>query len=251
MKVIVLNFTKHRTGIVILSLLVSMAIILPVFIAASRLLYNQDLSAVSAHTLDYSKIIIIDAGHGGEDSGAVGVSGVLEKDLNLEYAMEVGKLLEEKGYVIVYTRTDDRLLYKEEENIYGIRKISDLKNRAKVAEEYPSSLFISIHMNSFGAAKYSGLQVYYSEKDQTSQQIANSIQNKVKDSLQPENNRVIKKGEGMYLLENVSNPAVLIECGFLTNEDECKKLSEKEYKNQLCFSIVCGIIEYMEKTNEK
>ncbi len=251
MKIIVLNFAKHRGRIIALSILISLAIILPATLGIVQIVYGDDLLAASADTVDYSKLIIIDAGHGGEDSGAIGVDGSLEKDLNLEYALEIGRLLEEKGYVTVYTRTDDRLLYKEEENIYGIRKISDLKNRAKIAEKYPESLFLSIHMNSFGASKYSGLQVYYSENNEASQQIANSIQNKVKDTIQPDNNRVIKNGKDMYLLENISNPAVLVECGFLTNEEECKKLSEKEYKNQLCFSIVCGIIEYMDKTNEK
>ena len=155
-------------------------------------------------------------------------------------------MLEEKGYIIVYTRTDDRLLYTDEENIKGIRKISDLKNRVKVAERYPNSLYVSIHMNSFGDSKYSGLQVYHSDKE-ASNLLANTIQNRVKNDLQPENNRVVKKGKDMYILENIENTAVLIECGFLTNKNECEKLSEKEYQKQLCFAIVCGIIEYMEK----
>ena len=101
-------------------------------------------------------------------------------------------------------------------------------------------------MNSFGDSKYSGLQVYYSDKEE-SNVLANKIQGRVKADLQPENNRVVKKGKDMYVLENVENCAVLIECGFLTNKKECEKLSQKEYQNQLCFSIVCGIIEYMEK----
>ena len=139
---------------------------------------------------------------------------------------------------------------REEQNIKGIRKISDLKNRCLIAERYPDSIFVSIHMNSFGSEKYSGLQVYYGNKNEGSRALASKIQETVAEKLQKENNRKIKSGEGLYILENVSNTAVLIECGFLTNPGECKKLSEKEYQKELSFSIVCGIIEYIEeKTN--
>ena len=210
---------------------------------------GSDLIIKASAQIPEEKIVIIDAGHGGEDSGAVGVNGVLEKDLNLAIALEMGKMLEEKGYIVVYTRTDDRLLYTEEQNIKGIRKISDLKNRCKFAEKYPASLFISIHMNSFGSPKYSGLQVYYSEKSDESRMLAEKIQTKVVQDIQNENNRSVKPGKNMYILENTDNVAVLIECGFLTNEAECKKLSEKEYQKELSFSIVCAIIEYIELKN--
>ena len=193
------------------------------------------------------RIIILDPGHGGEDCGAIGVSGIYEKDLNLQMARCVGELLEKEGYLVVYTRQEDKLLYGEDENIKGIRKISDLKNRCKIAEAYPDAIFVSLHMNSFGNSKYSGLQVYYSENDGRSTVLAESVQNKVRDLIQPDNNRKTKKGDGIYVLENISTPAILIECGFLSNPEECEKLSEKEYQNRLSFSIVCGIIEYMEK----
>ena len=111
---------------------------------------------------------------------------------------------------------------------------------------YPDSVFVSVHMNSFGDSKYSGLQVYYSTENEESERIARGIQEQVKSDVQNENNRKAKKGDGIYILENISNPAVLVECGFLTNSDECKKLSEKEYQKQLSFSIVCGIINNIE-----
>lgn len=191
--------------------------------------------------------IVIDAGHGGEDSGTVGVNGILEKDVNLDIARLVGAYLEEGGYSVVYTRTDDRLLYKPEENIKGIRKISDLKNRVEIAEKYPDAVFISLHVNSYGDRKYSGLQVYYSANAEDSRILADNIQSEVKNTLQQENNRKIKPGDKIYVLKNLSTPAVLIECGFLSNPEECEKLSEKEYQKRLSFSIVCGIIKYMEE----
>lgn len=250
MKIYVLNFIGKRARNAFVSIFIIMLVLMSTVIGAVAGVLGENLADVSANALPYEKLIVIDAGHGGEDSGAVGVNGALEKDLNLQITLEIGKALEEKGYVVVYTRTDDRLLYTEEENIKGIRKISDLKNRCKIAARYPNSVFVSIHMNSFGSSKYSGLQVYYSEKNDESRLLADSIQNKVINDLQKTNNRVTKPGKDMYILENIDNTAVLIECGFLSNKEECEKLSEKEYQKELSFSIVCAIIEYIEKTNQ-
>ncbi len=192
------------------------------------------------------QLIVIDAGHGGEDPGAVGISGIYEKDLNLEIAMLVGEELRARGYEVVYTRTEDKLLYSEEENIKGLRKLSDLKNRCKISEDAGATLFISLHMNSYGDPKYSGLQVYYTDGNDDSRRLATSIQNSVRDDVQRENDRVVKSGKNLYLLENCSGVGVLVECGFITNAEECEKLSQKEYQKQLSFAIVCGIIEYIE-----
>ena len=189
--------------------------------------------------------IIIDAGHGGEDSGAVGEGNIYEKDLNLQIAFELGEQLKAKGYNVVYTRTDDKLLYTEEQNIKGMRKLYDLKNRCSVADNYDNALFISIHMNSYGAKQYSGLQVYYADKNSESESLASSIQNSVCHELQKENNRKTKNGKGYYILDNCKATSVIIECGFISNDSELKKLSEKEYQKQLSFAIICGIIEYI------
>ncbi len=250
MKIFVLNLVSKRVRVVFTSLILVLLVIAASVVGAISGIISEELVGVSVDNIPQGKIIIIDAGHGGEDPGAVGVTGVLEKDLDLQIALEMGRMLEEKGYVVVYTRTDDRLLYTEEENIHGIRKISDLKNRCKVAARYPEAIFVSIHMNSFGSSKYSGLQVYYSEKNESSRALADTIQNRVATDLQNDNNRVPKAGKSIYVLENISNVAVLVECGFLTNEAECKKLSEKEYQKELSFSIICGIIEYIENKND-
>ncbi len=202
---------------------------------------DYDTEAVSALEM----LIILDAGHGGEDAGATGVNGVLEKDLNLSVVNILGEMLTERGFAVVYTRSEDKLLYEEWENIKGIRKISDLKNRCKIAKNYPNALFVSIHMNTFGDGKYSGLQVYYSPGNKESEILAGAIQSNVKKELQPNNNRNTKQGNDIYILENINNTAVLIECGFLSNEMEAEKLSQKEYQKILSFSIICGIIEYM------
>lgn len=196
---------------------------------------------------EISRTVILDAGHGGEDGGAVGADGTQEKDLNLALTLALGERLSELGYTVIYTRTDDRLLYTEEENIKGIRKISDLKNRCKIAAEHKDALFVSIHMNTFGQSKYSGLQVYYSPVVEGSEKLARCIQSEVCEEVQTENHRKIMKGKDIYILEHTENVAVLIECGFLSNPEECKKLSEKEYQKRLSFAIACGMIKYEEE----
>lgn len=190
--------------------------------------------------------VIIDPGHGGEDCGAIGAGGVYEKDLNLAVAEEMKRILEERGYKVVMTRTEDKMLYSESENIKGMRKLSDLKNRCKMAAEYENAVFVSIHMNSFGDSRYSGLQVYHADGDDKSRALAQSIQSEVKSEVQPENSRAVKNGKNLYLLDNCAHTAVIVECGFLSNPEECKKLSDKEYQNRLSLAIVCGIIKYIE-----
>jgi len=189
--------------------------------------------------------VIIDAGHGGEDGGAVGDNGVLEKDISLSIALMLGEQLKEKGIDVVYTRTEDKMLYLPDENVKGLRKLSDLKQRCLVAKENPDALFVSIHVNSFGQEKYSGTEVYYSEESDESLILAERIRAAVVREAQPDNRRTLKKGGEIYLLEHVDNPAVLIECGFISNPEECRKLSQKEYQKLLSFSIACGIIEYV------
>lgn len=205
-----------------------------------------DKNAVStAASAETGKVIIIDAGHGGEDAGAIGINGAYEKDLNLAIALEVGTELANRGYTVIYTRTEDKMLYLPEENIKGMRKISDLKNRCKLTAAYEDCILVSIHMNSFGSSKYSGLQVYYADGNEESRMLATKIQNSVREELQPENKRQVKNGKSLYLLDNSNGTPVIIECGFLSNEAECEKLSQKEYQKQLSFSIICGIIEYI------
>ena len=225
-----------------LGLCLMFVLFLTVPTSASRLENALEVSGGAA----VPQTVIIDAGHGGEDCGAIGVSGVYEKDLNLSIVTELGRQLSELGYEVLYTRQEDRLLYNEDENIKGLKKIYDLKNRVKYAEAQTNAIFISIHMNSFSDERYSGLQVFYSANHEDSLRLANSVQTQVKQSLQKENKRAIKEGRGLYLMENLHCPAILIECGFLSNSYECEKLCEKEYQKQLCFSILCGIISVIE-----
>ena len=172
--------------------------------------------------------IVLDAGHGGADGGAVGVNGVSEKDLNLAVTLELARLLREAGFEVILTRTDDCLLLYEGQDIAGHRKENDLKNRLAIAKNNPDAIFVSIHMNTFGVSKYSGLQVYYADNTE-SRRLAYAVQGAVVERLQPDNHRVPHAASSsIYLLENAVGTAVLVECGFLSNPEECALLSQKD-----------------------
>jgi len=181
------------------------------------------------------RTVILDAGHGGFDGGAVSVTGTAEKTLNLDTSLTLAALLKAQGYRVILTRETDTELTHESG---GSRKMQDLKGRLTIMEKNPAVPFLSIHMNKFPQAKYSGLQVYYSQNDTAAKSLADGIQSAVKEHLQPANDRVTKPAtSSIFLLHKATSPAVLIECGFLSNEEEARKLEDPEYRNALCLAI--------------
>ena len=193
-------------------------------------------------------IVIIDAGHGGEDGGAIGVNGVYEKDLNLKIAKKLDTLLKSAGICTVMTRSEDILLYDRNEDYEGRKKALDMAKRLEISESYENAIFISIHMNSFPIARYSGLQVYYSQNDPSSKELADMIQSITKDSLMQENTRKTKASDGkIFLLDRMNIPSVLVECGFLSNPSECEKLCNEAYQNELSVAICCAVLEYLDE----
>ncbi|MBO5287366.1 MAG: N-acetylmuramoyl-L-alanine amidase [Clostridia bacterium] len=203
-------------------------------------------------TVDKSNSIrlVIDAGHGGEDAGAIAGDGTLEKDLNLEIATLLTALLELNGNDVTMTRESDTLLYDyfdDLEDYTGKKKVYDLKNRLKIASSYENSIYVGIHMNKFSIPKYSGLQVYYSANNDLSRSIASDIRDSVKINLQTENNRNIKKSNGsIYILDNAQIPSVLIECGFLSNEKELELLKSEDYRASLALVLFSALSKYGE-----
>ncbi len=186
--------------------------------------------------------VIIDAGHGGEDGGTSGEDGTLEKHLNLAIALELEQMLRSMGVKTRLTRTEDILLYDRNSDYVGHKKAQDAAARIAIAEEYDSAVFISIHMNSFPQKKYYGLQVYYSELSPESFKVAEQIQALTVKNLQPDNKRQIKPiGKNVYIMNKIEHPAVLVECGFLSNPEECALLSSKEYQSKLSL-VICGAI---------
>lgn len=188
--------------------------------------------------------IILDAGHGGTDGGCIGVAGTLEKDLNLLFALRLGEMLSAAGMRVLQTRTEDRLVLKEGEDVAGKRKACDLRNRVALANENPDAVFFSIHMNSFPKEKYKGFQVYYAPGNPESGALANRLQQTVGHYLQPDNGRKEKQADSsIYILDKAQGKAVLVECGFLSNREEEADLNNAAYQKRLCFLLLCGIME--------
>lgn len=189
--------------------------------------------------------IIVDAGHGGIDGGAVGADGTIEKGINLSIAKQLEQMLTSFGFEVVMTRTEDTLIGNNSAKTVRERKSSDIKQRLKITEQIPNSLLISIHQNKFTVEKYYGTQVFYSPNGEESKQLAELIQQSVVSRLQPENERAIKpSGKEIYLLYHAKIPSVMVECGFLSNRAELQKLKDADYQRQMSFSILCGILDY-------
>lgn len=197
-------------------------------------------------SLDTSNVlVVIDPGHGGEDPGSVAPDGTLEKDLNLEISNLVQALCILNGWDVKMTRTEDTLLYDyydDLEDYTGKKKVYDLKNRLKIAEEHENALYLGIHMNKFSQSKYSGAQIYYSKNNVGSYSVATNLSKNIKKYLQPSNNRAIKAADSsIYILNNIKNPAILVECGFLSNEDELSLLKAEEYRAKMALVIFSSI----------
>lgn len=211
---------------------------------------GEDLVTVSAgvHASETPfPTVVVDAGHGGEDCGAVGVSGVYEKELNYKIATYLAAELRSAGCDVIETRTKDALLYDPATVEKGHKKLTDLSSRLAIASATPGAIAVSIHMNSFPSPTSHGLQVWYSPGHESAKTLAEMIQKSVTEHLQPGNNRKVKASTGsMYLLDRAENPTVLIECGFLTNPEECAKLESEAYQKELSFVIFGAIMEHIQ-----
>lgn len=182
--------------------------------------------------------IVVDAGHGGIDGGATSCSGVLESQINLEIALRLNDLLLFLGYDTKMVRTTDTSIYSEGSTI-AAQKVSDLKQRVKLVNETENALLVSIHQNTFPDGRYSGAQVFYA-KDEASKNLAKELQSALISALNPGSKRKSKPSDGIYLMQNIDAPGVLIECGFLTNPEEEAKLRDADYqKKMVCVIGAC------------
>ncbi len=187
--------------------------------------------------------ILIDPGHGGADGGASGPDGTMEKDLNLAIALPLRDMLKLLGYPVNITRETDCSLHSPWADSIREIKVSDLQNRLALYNE--SGLVISIHQNKFGQSQYFGTQVFYGLRNPESSKLGEAIRSSVIGMLQPDNTRELKKSyKSVYLLSHAEPPAVIVECGFLSNPQELEKLKTPEYQRQMAFSIMAGLLSY-------
>ena len=212
-------------------------------------IYSLNIGAdtIPATGVEAQKVVVLDAGHGGEDPGKVSsYSDLKEKDLNLKIAFKVKELLQNENYKVIMTREDDKLVYTEgTTNIYEKRR-QDLTQRKKIMDESGADIVVSIHLNGFPEAKYYGAQTFYPPNSDKSLKLANSLQKSLKELVDPQNSRQpqVKKDQIVILRELVT-PTVIVECGFLSNAEEEKKLGTDEYQAKLAEAIVDGIKSYL------
>ncbi len=226
------------------------AIITAFLIILSAMLYltfMANFSAAEASSMPITqKTVIVDAGHGGDDGGAIGIDGTVEKDINLDIALKLEKILKFYGFNVIMTRTQDVMTCDDGLDSLRKRKISDIHNRFELMRKNPDAIFISVHQNKFEDSSQHGTQVFYSGNDERSKELAEAIQTSVTLTLQRKNDRVVKKsGSGIYLLYHAKIPAVLVECGFISNSDELKKLKDESYRMKLAILIADGLLKYL------
>lgn len=188
--------------------------------------------------------IILDAGHGGEDGGAVSLSGEKESQINLEIVKKMDQMLGLLGEAPLLLRQEDLSLHDDSAVTLREKKVSDLKNRVEAVSCQPTAVLVSIHQNSYPEPKYCGTQVFYAPTG-GSEQLAEQIQHAVVRHLQPENTRKVKQiPESVYLMNHVKNTAVLIECGFLSNPAEEILLQNSGYQQKLAMVLAAALVQY-------
>lgn len=213
---------------------------------AYSIYYIYDNSTVSAETM-IDRQIVIDAGHGGEDGGAVGLYEVVEKNINLSIALKLQGLFEASGFDVIMTRTEDVSIYEDGSDTLKQQKTTDLKARLNIANRNSNAIMVSIHQNSFTDSRYSGAQVFYGGENSYSKPLAESIQQAFIAYIQPDNTRQIQKiTSSVYLVYNADIPAVLTECGFLSNPDDALNLADADYQKKVAFSIYSGVLNFYE-----
>lgn len=206
---------------------------------------------VDAASTKVNQTVIIDAGHGGPDGGTSADDGTLEKDLNLQIAIKLNESLNSMGIKTVMIRTEDISVHDASANTIRQKKVSDLKNRLRIINETDNSIFVSIHQNHFSDSRYSGTQVFYSKNNPQSSVLADCIRQSVISDLQKENTRETKpSGTDIYLLYHAVSPAVMVECGFLSNINESKNLKNENYQKELAFVLALGISDYLNSLKE-
>lgn len=205
-------------------------------LAATQIQYFSK-ERVSANNVSF----IIDPGHGIPDGGAVGADGTAEQELNLAISLKISKKIKKLGFSNILTRSDENSIYTEGDTIHE-KKVSDINQRIKIANDYKDIPLISIHMNTFPNQSVKGIQVFYSSINEQSMDLAKKIQAALNEKFQSGKPRVIKPiPKNIYLFSHIDNPSIIIECGFISNNDELKLLKDNEYQENLADTIATAL----------
>lgn len=210
------------------------------------ILHIEQVQPVFSVQGEEQPVVILDPGHGGIDGGAE-ANNLIEKDINLAIALNLRDFLSVQGFRVIMTREDDRSIHEEGLTQISRQKRSDMYQRLKIIEDHPEAIFISVHQNKFEQSSSRGAQIFYSQNDPQSKVLAQKLQDSFQQNLQPDNTRQIKPAENnLFLLYEAQIPAVMAECGFLSNPEEAHNLSTEQYQQQTAFTIYCGLMDYLQ-----
>lgn len=204
---------------------------------------NQVIPVMQKEKKEEKKVIVIDAGHGGFDPGKVGIHNELEKDINLEIALKLKKILEKNNFRVIMTRKEDKGLYQEGDSN---KKRTDMRKRVEIVNSSGAVLAISIHQNSYPQESVKGAQVFYHGESEEGKKLAGLVQQKIKETINDGNHRVEKANESYYMLKKTECPIIIVECGFLSNSVEAQLLTQEAYQEKMACAIQLGISSYLE-----
>lgn len=216
-----------------------------VFVSVFTFILANNKQTIETVSLPVSnKTVIIDAGHGVPDEGAMSTNGTTEASTNLKIALKVQNLLEQSGCTVILTRSDENAIYDIDSKTLKQKKVSDIQNRVKIGNTQSADIFVSIHLNKIPQQQYDGWQTFYKQGNEKGQKLATSIQNKLNEAIQKQNNRVPLKIDNIYIIKHVQIPTTIVECGFLSNPQEEQNLLQDQYQDKLAWGIYTGIINY-------
>ena len=230
---------QHR---LLSAVLVVLLLASAVYIGKETLFYT---AGKNVRVGEKGKCVVIDAGHGGDDPGKVGINGAKEKDINLVIAEKVKKYLEANDIHVVMTREADEGLY---DSGASNKKVQDMKKRIALIDETNPDVTVSIHQNSYPEEYVHGAQVFYYTGSISGQRLAESIQKQLVSKVDSENKRQVKANDSYYLLKKTGIPIVIVECGFLSNREEAEKLCDAEYQEQVAWAVHMGILQYLNES---
>ena len=228
---------KSKTVITITAVLLVMASVY--FLAYQR---NESVSSDRVVNEREKMRVVIDAGHGGADPGKVGVNGALEKDINLKIARKLQDFLELQDIEVILTRDSDAGLYDEDASN---KKVQYMKRRVELIENADPAVVVSVHQNSYHEEYVHGAQTFYYDGSEQGKALAEKIQQTLLNGVDENNTRVAKANSSYYLLKKTSYPIVIVECGFLSNNEEAEKLESDSYQEKLAWAIHLGVLQYI------
>ncbi|MDD2627394.1 MAG: N-acetylmuramoyl-L-alanine amidase [Clostridia bacterium] len=177
-------------------------------------------------------------------NGAVGFSGTTEQAINLQIVLKLQRLIEQSGARVILTRSDENGIFSVDSTSIRSKKISDIKNREYITDNSEGNIYLSIHLNKYQDSKYSGWQTFYQAKNDKSINAATLVQEEINKNMDEKNNRTPMAIKGVYLMDRIDIPGIIIECGFISNPSEEKKLKEDSHQNKIAWGIFTGIQRY-------